>query len=184
MRARKPTFSNRCERPYATWGGMAKRVRLLVLCGILGCVFPAVPLFGQVLPSRLALAPATEKFPTPEQHKIDSKVRSTATLIETAGINRANAARLGASRWLSSAVVRVDNQARIQVYIELTRVDEALLTRLQNEGVEVEIVSRDLSLVQPGCHRTESGRLPVWTSYCSFVPGVRQCPCRIGGHRG
>ena len=125
---------------------MAKRLPLLVLCGILG--LPAVPLFGQAPPSPFALAPAKKKSLTPVQRKVDDNLRLTAARIETAGINRANAGRLDASRWLSSAVVRVDDQARIQVYLELTRVDEALLTTLQNEGIEVEIVNRDSRLVQ------------------------------------
>ena len=85
---------------------------------------------------------------TPAERKIDSRVRRTADRMMAAGIDESNAASLNASQIFSDPLIRVDNEARIQLYLELSNVEAAERSILQSSGAEIELVNPDLLLVQ------------------------------------
>ena len=65
------------------------------------------------------------------------------------GITAANADDRGASNAFSTSLVRVDNRARIQVYVQVMAIDDALLATIESVGnARIEVVNRELNLIQ------------------------------------
>jgi hypothetical protein len=120
-----------------------------VACLLLGTGTTALgqaPPRGEIL---TAQARTLKESLTPVQRKIQGLVRSTLARARAEGVDRSNAGRLNASQRFSDQLVKVDNQASIQVYIDLSAIDQARVAALRSSGdAEIEIVLPDLKLVQ------------------------------------
>ena len=82
------------------------------------------------------------------QDKLASPLSHICTVLAQQGVTPDNAATVHAPQHFSSSLVKVDEYARIQVYIELTSVTAALLTILRQHSVEIELVNEEKQLVQ------------------------------------
>ena len=85
---------------------------------------------------------------SPRQEKLAFPLQQTCTDLTQQGVTPDNAATVHASQRFSSSLVKVDQHARIQVYIKLTSVTAALLTILRQHSVEIELVNEEKQLVQ------------------------------------
>src|SRR5882724_11654582 len=74
--------------------------------------------------------PSKETDLTPAQRKIAPLIRSAMAQMVAAGVNRSNAVSLNAAQQYSSPLIKVDNQARIQVYMDLTELNAGRLATL------------------------------------------------------
>ena len=102
---------------------------------------------AQLLP--LQARPEKEANLTPRQRKIHGLVRSMAAALKAEGINGSNAARRNAANRFSSPLIKVDDHARIHLYIELTEVNSVRLNALERTGqIVIQIADPDLKLVQ------------------------------------
>src|SRR3990172_5180419 len=118
----------------------------VIFVGVICLAFPAT-VWGQFQAPLPPIPKETDL--SPQQRKIQARVRSTITRLSAEGFNRLNAARLNAAEQFSSPLIKVDNRARVQLYLELTEVDAGRLAQLSPTGqAEIEIVNEDLKLVQ------------------------------------
>jgi subtilisin family serine protease len=99
---------------------------------------------------------STEENLTPAQRKIDPLVRNMIDRLRVEGADRSNAANVKVAQLFSTSFVRVDNRARIQVYIEVTEVNPTRLTALRPvPEVEVEFTNEKLKVVQAWVPHTQ-----------------------------
>src|SRR3990172_13230809 len=68
--------------------------------------------------------------------------------MQASGVTRENASELEVPRRFSSPLVKVDESARVQVYIDLTVIDDEVMETLRGLSVEIEIVDEELRIVQ------------------------------------
>src|SRR5262245_35156066 len=80
--------------------------------------------------------------------KIVSRLRALITDLRAEGITRENAAVLDTARRFSSETLKVDDLARVQVYVDVSDTSEPALSRLRQHGLDLEIVNRDFTIVQ------------------------------------
>jgi subtilisin family serine protease len=80
--------------------------------------------------------------------KIAAPLRALIHDVRALGITRGNAAALGIRERFSSSTLRVDDMARVQVYVEVAQVDAATLAVLRGHGLDIERANPDLRLVQ------------------------------------
>jgi hypothetical protein len=108
------------------------------------------------------MPPRSEPNLTPQQRKIDYFIRQTAAALQAAGVTSANAAQLNAATTFSTNFVRVDNQARIEVYIIVAAADatSSTLATIETQG-NAEIEDRGVAL------NTFEGfaTIPAWVPY-------------------
>lgn len=80
--------------------------------------------------------------------KIVSRLRALIAEFGAAGITRENAAANGAAARYSSATLKVDDLGRVQVDVTLSDTGEAALATLRRHELDIEIVNRDVAIVQ------------------------------------
>ncbi len=85
---------------------------------------------------------------TPAQHKISPLLRRTCSALEEANATSTNAATLRIAERFSSSLVKVDDAARVQVYLKVDFVDDDIQEILKSVGVEIEIVNEEWNLIQ------------------------------------
>ena len=85
---------------------------------------------------------------SPLHDKLAASVSQICTDLAQQGVTPDNAAAVQAPQRFSSSLLKVDQHARIQVYIELTSVTDAVLTILRQHSVEIELVNEQKKLVQ------------------------------------
>jgi subtilisin family serine protease len=85
---------------------------------------------------------------TEASKKIVSRLRALIAEFGAAGITRDNAAAMSAAARFSSATLKVDDAGRVQVNVTLADTGEATLATLHRHGLDIEILNRDLAIVQ------------------------------------
>ncbi|MBI1731684.1 MAG: S8 family serine peptidase [Gammaproteobacteria bacterium] len=88
-----------------------------------------------------------QKKSAPATFRISRPVEDAITRIGTHGITRATARIMEASG-LSERRVRIDDEARIQVYVQVTNVDDAGLAMLRALEADIEIANAKLGIIQ------------------------------------
>jgi subtilisin-like proprotein convertase family protein len=114
----------------------------------------AILLLGALLASPGVNGQAPQGFgpkapvPTANEAKLAHRLRKTVAELRSDGITRGNAGARDARGRFSSHAVKVDDSARVQVYIELASADAATLASLAALEVEVELQMPGQPLVQ------------------------------------
>src|SRR5262249_55005338 len=80
--------------------------------------------------------------------KIVSVLRSLLADFRTSGITRELSATIGIARSFSSDLLKVDDAARVQVYVYVTDTTEQTLDILRRHELDIEIVNQALAIVQ------------------------------------
>ena len=82
------------------------------------------------------------------QAKIAVSIRTVCTRMAEQGVSAENAAQHDPAQRFSSPALSVDTNARLQVYVGLTAVNDSALQTLKDHGFQVEIANDALRLVQ------------------------------------
>ena len=88
------------------------------------------------------------RAPTPYERKVDYFVRNAVARMKADGITHANAHGRDVRQRFSHRLLKVDDSARIHLYLHLREVDDASLDALTQAGVEIELANPELKLVQ------------------------------------
>ena len=108
---------------------------------------------------------------SPAQRKISRMLRRKAARMRELGITAVNADDRGASSAFSTSLVRVDNRARIQVYVQVTAIDDALLATIESVGnALIEVVNRELNLIQARIPHDRLGAVATLGSVVRIKP--------------
>lgn len=83
-----------------------------------------------------------------QHHKVAAALRDTCMRMAQEGITPANAAEKQAAETFSTQRVRVDQNARVHVYVELTALDDSILQTLTPYQLEIELKNEPLRLIQ------------------------------------
>ena len=104
---------------------------------------------GPHLSSQALLIPdKSQAHLTSAQHKISPLLRHTYSELEEANATSYNAATLRVAERFSSPLVRVDDTARVQVYLKVDFLDDDIQEILKSGGVEIEIANEEWNLIQ------------------------------------
>jgi subtilisin family serine protease len=93
------------------------------------------------------LAQLTSRPKLPSHPKISAPVLRTLENLKTQGVTPATAKQQG-FQGITTPLVRVDTDARLQVYITTTALDDGVYDALRSESVEIEITDDELSIIQ------------------------------------
>ena len=85
---------------------------------------------------------------TEASKKIVARLRGLIADFRALGITRESAAAMDAAGRFSSEFLRVDTAGRVQVYVSVTDTSESSLNLLRRHGLDIEIVNRELAIVQ------------------------------------
>jgi subtilisin family serine protease len=92
--------------------------------------------------------PLSAPVTSPETAKIAGRLRGLVSSFRAQGIAAHNAAAHQTARHFSSSTLKVDDAARVQVYVSVADTTAATLGRLRQHGLDVEIVEARSRVVQ------------------------------------
>jgi subtilisin family serine protease len=127
---------------------MAKRLTLGLLLAAL--LFPFRPIAPAAAQDLTAVGPLRSSGPITTQAsvKLGSHLRALVADLQAVGISRDNAAAMQAESRFSSAALKVDSGARVQVYVHVADTADATLAILRRHGLDIELVNATFSIVQ------------------------------------
>ena len=120
-------------RPTSVWTSGLLLVSLVVACVLL-------------LPTRADASPASQQAPK-EDSKISSVIRGLLRRVQRAAITGGDARAQTASLSIEG-LLKVDADGSVQTYVHITEAGLDQVSELEKRGVRVELVKRDLHIVQ------------------------------------